>query len=206
MILIYDTETTGLPGIGMRRFRTATTGLGWFNWRGLTTPMASCCPWQPNRAAEGFTIPYNSTKIHGITTERAQAEGIPLAEVAAEFMADAAKAKYVMGHNVGFDVNVVGAELLRLNQAAEPLTDIAIIDSKDEGTEFCAIPGGRGGKFKWPTLTELHHKLLGKALETRTTPPTTSRPRRGAFEMVRLRVIERPEFESRASQVPSALS
>ncbi|MBK6833774.1 MAG: hypothetical protein IPG89_05640 [Bacteroidetes bacterium] len=36
-----------------------------------------------------------------------------------------------------------------------------VIDTKnDETTEFCAIPGGRGGKFKWPTLTELYQKLF----------------------------------------------
>ena len=107
---------------------------------------------------DGFTIPFNSTKIHGITTERAQEEGAPLAEVMEAFMADAVKATYVMGHNIGFDVNVAGAELVRLGLDPAALTDIALIDSKDEGTAYCAIPGGRGGKFKWPTLTELHQK------------------------------------------------
>ena len=64
---------------------------------------------------DGFTIPFNATKI-GITTERARAEGVPLDQVIEEFMEAASKARYVMGHNVGFDVNVVGAELLRLGQ------------------------------------------------------------------------------------------
>ncbi|MGB1100055.1 MAG: DNA polymerase III subunit alpha, partial [Flavobacteriales bacterium] len=199
MILIYDTETTGLP----RDWNAPISDSD--NW-----PRLVQLAWQLHDAngkllsrgnrivqPDGFTIPYNSTKIHGITTERAQAEGMPLAEVAAEFMADAAKAKYVMGHNVGFDVNVVGAELLRLNQAAEPLTDIAIIDSKDEGTEFCAIPGGRGGKFKWPTLTELHQKLFGEGFgDAHDAAYDVAATARCFFEMVRLRVIERPEFES----------
>ncbi|MGB1384087.1 MAG: exonuclease domain-containing protein, partial [Flavobacteriales bacterium] len=148
MILIYDTETTGLP-----RDWNAPLSDG-DNW-----PRLVQLAWQlhdeggkllsrGNRIVQpdGFTIPYNSTKIHGISTERALEEGVPLADVVKEFMADAAKAKYVMGHNIGFDVNVVGAELLRLGQACEPLTDMAVIDSKDEGTDFCAIPGGRGGK------------------------------------------------------------
>ncbi len=199
MILIYDTETTGLP----RDWNAPISDSD--NW-----PRLVQLAWQLHDAngkllsrgnrivqPDGFTIPYNSTKIHGITTERAQEEGAPLADVAAEFMADAAKAKYVMGHNVGFDVNVVGAELLRLNQAAEPLTDIAIIDSKDEGTEFCAIPGGRGGKFKWPTLTELHQKLFGEGFgDAHDAAYDVAATARCFFEMVRLRVIERPEFTS----------
>ena len=101
MILIYDTETTGLP----RDWNAPISDSD--NW-----PRLVQLAWQLHDAngkllsrgnrivqPDGFTIPYNSTKIHGITTERAQAEGIPLAEVAAEFMADAAKAKYVMGED-----------------------------------------------------------------------------------------------------------
>ena len=91
MILIYDTETTGLPGTGMPPSPMATTGLGWFNWLGsCTTSAASCCRGENHIVRpDGFTIPFNSTKIHGITTERAQAEGQPLNEVIASFMADA---------------------------------------------------------------------------------------------------------------------
>ena len=129
---------------------------------------------------DGFTIPFNSTKIQGITTARALVEGLPLDQVMEEFLADAELATYVMGHNIGFDVNVAGAELVRLGQAPEGLTEKALIDSKDEGTEFCAIPGGRGGKFKWPTLTELHQSSLGKGSATPTTRPTTCRRRRVA--------------------------
>ncbi len=197
MILIFDTETTGLP-----RDWNAPLSDG-DNW-----PRLVQLAWQLHDKdgklisrgnqivqPEGFTIPYNSTKIHGITTERAQDEGVPLSDVVNEFMADAAKAKYVMGHNIGFDVNVVGAELLRLGQPCEPLTDMAVIDSKDEGTDFCAIPGGRGGKFKWPTLTELHLKLFGKGFgDAHDAAYDVAATARCFFEMVRLQVIKRPEF------------
>ncbi len=197
MILIFDTETTGLP-----RDWNAPLSDG-DNW-----PRLVQLAWQLHDKdgklisrgnqivqPEGFTIPYNSTKIHGITTERAQDEGVPLSDVVKEFMADAAKAKYVMGHNIGFDVNVVGAELLRLGQPCEPLTDMAVIDSKDEGTDFCAIPGGRGGKFKWPTLTELHLKLFGEGFgDAHDAAYDVAATARCFFEMVRLQVIKRPEF------------
>ena len=198
MILIYDTETTGLP----RDWNAPISDSE--NW-----PRLVQLAWQLHDAdgrllsrgnrivqPDGFTIPFNSTKIHGITTERASNEGVPLGDVLKEFMEDVSKAKYVMGHNVGFDVNVVGAELLRLDQAAEPLTDMAVIDSKDEGTDYCAIPGGRGGKFKWPTLTELHQKLFGEGFgDAHDAAYDVSATARCFFEMVRLRVIERPEFQ-----------
>ena len=41
------------------------------------------------------------------------------------------------------------------------MTDKALIDSKDEATEFCAIPGGRAATVY--TLTELHEKPSGRA-------------------------------------------
>ena len=202
MILVYDTETTGLP----RDWNAPISDSD--NW-----PRLVQLAWQlhdengallsrGNRIVrpDGFTIPFNSTKIHGITTDRALAEGSPLDEVVAEFMADAARANYVMGHNIGFDVNVVGAELLRLGQSAEPLTGIGIIDSKDEGTEYCAIPGGRGGKFKWPTLTELHQKLFGEGFgDAHDAAYDVAATARCLFEMIRLQVIVRPEFTDPAA-------
>jgi DNA polymerase-3 subunit alpha len=198
MILIYDTETTGLP----RDWNAPITdGDNWprlvqLAWQ-LHDPQGKLLS-RGNRIVQpdGFTIPFNSTKIHGITTARAQQEGLPLDQVMEEFMADAAQATYVMGHNIGFDVNVAGAELVRLGQAPEGLTEKALIDSKDEGTEFCAIPGGRGGKFKWPTLTELHQKLFGEGFgDAHDAAYDVSATARCFFEMVRIRVIERPEFE-----------
>ena len=198
MILIYDTETTGLP----RDWNAPITDSD--NW-----PRLVQLAWQlhdtqgkllsrGNRIVqpEGFTIPFNSTKIHGITTARAQEEGLQLGQVMEEFMADAAQATYVMGHNIGFDVSVAGAELVRLGLAPEGLTEKALIDSKDEGTDFCAIPGGRGGKFKWPTLTELHQKLFGEGFgDAHDAAYDVSATARCFFEMVHLRVIERPEFD-----------
>ena len=163
MILVYDTETTGLP----RDWNAPLTdGENWprlvqLAWQ-LHAPDGKLLS-RGNRIVrpDGFTIPFNAAKVHGITTERALNEGHPLQAVLDEFGRDLDRADLVMGHNVEFDVNIVGAEWIRLGAAAERVTDKEVIDSKNEATEFCAIPGGKGGKFKWPTLTELHEKLFG---------------------------------------------
>tara|TARA_R110002126_G_scaffold91238_4_gene217299 strand:- start:1911 stop:6140 length:4230 start_codon:yes stop_codon:yes gene_type:complete len=110
---------------------------------------------------EGFTIPYNSEKIHGISTQRALKEGHDLKKVLEIFEEDLKKTTFLVGHNIGFDISIVGAELLRTER---PIVDLEkqALDTKDISTEFCAIPGGKGGKFKWPTLFELHQKLFGE--------------------------------------------
>ncbi len=164
MFLIFDTETTGLP----RNYNAPLSDSD--NW-----PRLVQIAWQLHDAEgrlisaqnliakpEGFTIPFNAVKIHGITTERAMEEGLPLAEVMARFEADRAKAKYAVGHNIEFDINIVGAENHRLGQPVA-VAAMRVLDTKLLGTNFCAIPGGKGGGFKWPSLTELHTKLFGKA-------------------------------------------
>jgi len=166
MYLIFDTETTGLPA----NYNAPLTDFD--NW-----PRLVQLAWQLHDEKgklldakniivkpDGFTIPYNSVQIHGITTERALEEGIELKEALAIFQEDIQKAQHGIGHNVEFDYNIVGCEYLRMEKenALEPLPQL---DTKLEATNFCAIPGGRGGQFKWPTLTELHIKLFGEAFE-----------------------------------------
>ncbi|MEY2773816.1 MAG: hypothetical protein RLZZ275_163, partial [Bacteroidota bacterium] len=94
MILIFDTETTGLP----RSWNAPLTDSD--NW-----PRIVSIAWQlhtpdgrllsrGNRIVrpDGFTIPFNAIKVHGITNERAAAEGHPLAEVLADFLEDSQRA------------------------------------------------------------------------------------------------------------------
>ena len=166
MYLIFDTETTGLPS----NYNAPLTDFD--NWPRLVQLAWQLHDERGNLMAaknlivkpDGFTIPYNSVQIHGITTERALEEGIPLKEALEIFQEDIAKAQHGIGHNIEFDYNIVGCEYLRveMENALEPLPQL---DTKLEATNFCAIPGGRGGQFKWPTLTELHIKLFGEAFD-----------------------------------------
>lgn len=162
MILIFDTETTGLP----QKYNAPLTDFN--NW-----PRVVQIAWQlhdfsgalisrGNRIVQpdGFSIPYNAEKVHGISTERARKEGLPLQEVIAEFLADVSRATYIAGHNIEFDLNITGCEILRLGES-NILPSKKILDTKEASTDFCAIPGGKGGRFKWPTLTELHTRLFG---------------------------------------------
>ncbi|HEX4886760.1 MAG TPA: PHP domain-containing protein, partial [Luteibaculaceae bacterium] len=164
MYLIFDTETTGLP----KNFNAPLSDFD--NW-----PRVVQLAWQLHDSEgkllevknyivkpEGFTIPYNAEQIHGISTERALREGMPLAYVLAEFNLALEKASFSVGHNISFDINVLGSEYLRMEMETH-LHDKRVIDTKDETTDWCAIPGGKGGKFKWPTLTELYEKLFGES-------------------------------------------
>ncbi len=167
MFLIFDTETTGLP----RNYNAPLTDFD--NW-----PRMVQVAWQLHDAQgnllqhntivvrpEGYTIPFATIQIHGITNERANEEGQDLRATLQKFLDAVAQTTYLAGHNIEFDINIIGAELLRCG-FENPLPAKPFIDTKnDQTTEYCAIPGGKGGKFKWPTLTELYQKLFNKGFE-----------------------------------------
>ena len=193
MFLIFDTETTGFPS----RYGAPHTDLeAWSSARMVQIA------WQIHDVEghlvevknfivrpEGFTIPYNSEKIHGISTERATKEGMPLDYVLAEFELALERSSYNVGHNIEFDLGVVGAEMLRAGRDTR-MHDLEAVDTKIEGTEFCQLPGGRGGQFKWPTLTELYTKLFGKAFaEAHNASADVEATTRAFLELIRLGVI-----------------
>ena len=167
MFLIFDTETTGLP----RDYKAPLTDFD--NW-----PRMVQVAWQIHDTTgilisrnsiivkpDGYTIPFNAVQIHGITNERAIEEGQDLKAVLLEFIEAVKQTKYLCGHNIEFDNNIIGAELLRCG-LENILSAMPFIDTKnDQTTEYCAIPGGRGGKFKWPTLTELYTKLFNSKFD-----------------------------------------
>jgi DNA polymerase-3 subunit alpha len=164
MYLIFDTETTGLP----KRWDAPITDTA--NW-----PRCIQIAWQLHDdmgkliehqdylvKPEGFNIPYDAERIHGISTELAEAEGVSLAEVLEKFNVALGKAKFIVGQNLGFDVNIMGCEFHRL-AVESPMATMPVLDTCTEVTaKLLQLPGGRGGRFKLPTLTELHQYLFNR--------------------------------------------
>ena len=164
MYLIFDTETTGIP-------RNKTAPLTDFNnW-----PRLVQVAWQLHDAKgklisqhnylikpEGFDIPYKAEQIHGISTDRALKEGHNLKEVLAIFSKDLEKTQQLVGHNIEFDVNIIGSEFLRQELDPQKFLLLKRVDTGLASIEFCQLQGGIGGKLKMPRLLELYQKLFGK--------------------------------------------
>ncbi|WP_431162906.1 DNA polymerase III subunit alpha [Flagellimonas beolgyonensis] len=162
MYLIFDTETTGLP----KRWDAPITDTD--NW-----PRCVQIAWQLHDELgnlvehqdflikpDGFNIPYEAEQIHGISTALAEEQGVPLQEVLVAFNEALERTKFVVGQNVDFDINIMGCEFHRM-ETESTLVELPVLDTCTEHTaELCKIPGGRGGKFKLPTLTELHEFLF----------------------------------------------
>ena len=164
MYLIFDTETTGLP-----HNKTAPiTDLN--NW-----PRIVQIAWQLHDAKgrlisqhnlivkpDGFDIPFKAEQVHGISTKRALEEGNDLGGVLDLLITDLSRTSQIIGHNIEFDISILGAELIRQQRDPEVLLKLAKLDTGLTATEFCQLQGGLGGKLKMPTLLELHKKLFDK--------------------------------------------
>lgn len=164
MYLFFDTETTGLP---IDR-KAPVSDLK--NWPRLVQLAFLFYDSNGNKISggdfiikpEGFTIPTDASRIHGITTERAIREGQPIKAVLQHFQSFIGKASYLVAHNMSFDEKIVGAEFLRngMQNSIQTKNKICTMEST---TNFCAIEGPYG--YKWPTLSELHYKLFGTNFE-----------------------------------------
>lgn len=164
MYLFFDTETTGLP----KNWKASVTDLN--NWPRLVQLAYVFYDLNGYKISggdfiikpEGFTIPTEASKIHGITTERAIREGTVLLIVLHDFQTLINQAEYLVAHNMSFDEKIVGAEFLRNRMPDSTSTKRKICTMKST-TNFCAIDGPYG--YKWPTLTELHYKLFGTGFD-----------------------------------------
>ena len=144
-----------------------------------------------------FDIPYESEKIHGISTELAYEEGVDLEEVLTEFNNSVSKSKFIIGHNVNFDLNVIGCEFYRNNITSNiELTDV--LDTCTELTaELCKLPGGRGGKFKLPTLTELHEFLFQSSFkEAHNATADVEATARCFLELIRIKNFKKEQLQA----------
>ena len=63
---------------------------------------------------------------------------------------------------MNFDEKIVGAEFLRINMVNSIATKKKIC-TMEKSTNYCKLEGPYG--YKWPKLSELHHKLFGTGFE-----------------------------------------
>jgi DNA polymerase-3 subunit alpha len=198
MYLIFDTETTGLP----KRWDAPITDTN--NW-----PRCIQIAWQLHNEMgqiiahedylvkpDGFNIPFDAERIHGISTELAQEQGLPLKQVLEKFQAILKQAKFVVGQNIGFDINIMGCELHRLG-FPPLLVNYPTLDTCTEITaSLLKLPGGRGGKFKLPNLTELHQYLFNKPFaEAHNATADVEATTRCFFELIRREVFTKDELK-----------
>jgi len=162
IVLLFDTETDGLPK------KWNENSENYENWPHIVEISAKAIRIRQNDPfpeeigslssiikPEGYTIPEEVAKIHGITTEKALAEGRPIKDVLAEFQALADVSDVLSAHNLSFDLNVTEAAFYREGMTPY-ISNLLPICTMKTTTKLVALH-----KSKWPKLAELHSHLLG---------------------------------------------
>jgi DNA polymerase III epsilon subunit-like protein len=151
-VLVFDTETTGLPKTRLPATRGPNNwphmvSIAWIIMDGDLKKKERYAIIKPR-----WTIPADSTSIHGITQKEAEEKGEDLGKVIAEFLADAPDA--IVAHNMNFDLNVlVNAMLWDLGLPYPKLPRQYC--SMTIMTDICKLPS-QFGRYKPPKLSELY--------------------------------------------------
>jgi DNA polymerase III subunit alpha len=208
MFLIFDTETTGLP----KRDNAAVYEVD--NW-----PRVVQIAWQLHDnngdltehhnlliQPEGFEIPYSAEKIHGISTEKARKYGMPLKEALALFNDSVLKSRFLVGHNISFDMNALGAEYIR-SEVITGFLEKKQICTMWSSTDHLKLTGGRGGKFKPPKLMELYEFLFEEQfMEAHNAAADVEATARCFFELLRRKIISPETLELTPEQYSQFIS
>lgn len=165
-VLIFDTETTGLPPKNTPTNQTDKwphiVQLSWVIYNDETKQIEEE---SNNIISLGTHIPISaeSTAIHGITSELSRARGIPIEVALFDFKRAANRCGKLVAHNLEFDKNMLSVEFYRARifNVVFPPTEYCTMK---QGTPICKLVKiwtDGSTSFKYPKLVELYYALFG---------------------------------------------
>lgn len=160
-IIIFDTETTGLPDPNsplekqpyICQFSACIVEID------LNTKEFKEIEQVNQYLKPEVLIPYECTRIHGITNEMVQ-DKQSFKEYANELITLFQKCDVAIAHNLNFDQTIIENELRRIGRSKSFLPE-QTFDTMDETKELLKLPG-RFSRYKSPNLGELHFYLTGE--------------------------------------------
>jgi DNA polymerase III epsilon subunit-like protein len=180
-VLVFDTETTGLPKSKMIDDTTIDLWphIVQFSYIVFDTETNSIVKLKDHiiKISESIIISEEVVKFHGITNEISSTKGVYLKTILPEFFDDFSKVEHIVGHNISFDLNMLKAELTRFILHDSPINTLSeykeylnkltsptnIYCTMKSSVELCGIERTtKLGKTynKFPKLIELYQKLF----------------------------------------------
>ena len=122
--------------------------------------------------ANGREINYHAEKIHGISVDKADEEGVTEVDAAEEFGLLLRQADLIVCHNFDFDWAFVYQLLERtIDDVSDEARSAFYLDvphfctMKDKAVKQFVQAKNVKGNLKWPKLIELHEKLFNKGFD-----------------------------------------
>jgi len=182
-VLVFDTETTGLPQTKILSSDTLD------KWPHIVQLSYIVYDVSLNeiietkdyiiRVPENIIISEEVSNIHGITNEISSKSGVLINNVLTELCSFMRGVDCIVGHNISFDINMIKVELLRIIHNNKCTINQSLKDCKydlhlifnynniyctlQESITFCNITSiNKKGEtyLKYPKLVELHEKLF----------------------------------------------
>lgn len=158
-ILVFDTETTGLP----KNWSAPVSDVD--NWPRLVQLSWVMTNGKKREEGnhiikpDGYKISDEVAKIHGITHQRAIDEGKDRKVVLNIFRCFINSADIIVAHNIGFDMAIIGAEYYRLLNSEmfdKLFAEKKLFCTMKQSAEILGLAGSHAGGNKYPKLQELY--------------------------------------------------
>jgi len=155
MILVFDTETTGLinfndPSDHPDQPHIVDIACSLFDVTGVEVDRFDAI------VNPGVPIPVEAARIHGITDEVAQEYGVTPREALGSFLSMASRASLIVGHNVDFDIRLI--RILAARVTGEKWEcGLPKFCTMRRTTSICKILKANprtSNDWKWPSLIE----------------------------------------------------
>ena len=171
-ILFFDTETNGTPNKGPldgeKQPCIIQLGCLLMDFDGNELDSIDTLVQPGNTYMNKFAF-----AAHGISLERANADGISQCEAFSDFYHLAMEAEILCCHNYDFDAKMLEITSHKVKDCYDDpeessmrwaeISEIPYYCTMKSTIQFCQLPFPSGKKgFKYPKLQELHHKLFGE--------------------------------------------
>lgn len=172
-VLVFDTETTGLPE--RRSFdvyydpkdiskydKARIIQIAWYYTDSyqpeFDEKFIKCYTRKPTDFGEN-TFSVEAVKINNITYDKALNEGLTFTQIMHEqgFLDALKNCEFIVAHNALFDMNILLSELYRYGMINIDEVHLKfIVDTLKMGTDICRLPSKNGYYYKPPKLCELY--------------------------------------------------
>lgn len=165
-LIFIDTETTGLPvswHIPPSRYE---------HWPNIVEVAWIITDYYGNEIEnqryiikpEGWVIPTAASRLHKITTKKAEKEGENILVVLDLLEKKIKESNVIIAHNIEFDLQVIEAEYHRYKLNPAFILKKDVFCTMKQFTDYCAIVNRKSYNYKYPKLSELHEKVMGTTL------------------------------------------
>lgn len=169
MRLILDAETTGLPikkaaDDDERQPHLLQIGLMLLDpdWAEVATVSMMVLP-------DGWEVPDDLIRVHGISTDRALLCGVPVLTVLSVYTNLRARADEIVAHNAPFDIRMMAIELARSGRAPAHPGPALVSCTQELSRPILKLPptpamvrAGMADHYKSPSLKEAHMHFFGE--------------------------------------------